>query len=194
MMAGEGRLRIVSEAVSQRSHSRNRHFRKPSCPKRVLTNTFRRGAIINGSIPDIDNHAGIDEFDFVARNLRVEYPGAIYHVMNRDDRREPIFRDKEDRRQFIATLGEACGKTGWQVQALCLMDNHFHLVEETPQANLVAGMNLQRKARRWAWLRVGRLPGQMKEQMGAEDYGVERQEAAEAQAEGMVEAELRRRH
>ena len=42
--------------------------------------------------------------------------------------------------RFLGTLGEACGKTGWQVHALCLMPNHFHLVVETPQANLVAGM------------------------------------------------------
>ena len=76
----------------------------------------------------------------MARKLRVEYPGAIYHVMNRGDRREPIFRDDEDRQRFLATLGEACGKTGWQVHALCLMPNHFHLVVETPRGNLVAGM------------------------------------------------------
>jgi putative transposase len=76
----------------------------------------------------------------VARKLRVEYAGAIYHVMNRGDRREPIFTDDEDRRRFLVTLGEACAKTGWQVHALCLMLNHFHLVVETPQPNLVAGM------------------------------------------------------
>ena len=76
----------------------------------------------------------------MARKLRVEYPGAIYHVMNRGDRREPIFKDDEDRRRFISTLGEACAKTGWQVHALCLMANHFHLVVETPGSNLVAGM------------------------------------------------------
>src|SRR5512139_3136346 len=75
----------------------------------------------------------------MARKLRVEYPGAVYHVMNRGDRREPIFRDDEDRERFLATLGEACAKTGWQVHALCLMPNHFHLVIETPQPNLVAG-------------------------------------------------------
>ena len=74
------------------------------------------------------------------RKLRVEYPGAIYHVMNRGDRREPIFKDKRDRETFLATLGGACAKTGWQVHAYCLMPNHFHLVVETPQANLVAGM------------------------------------------------------
>ena len=74
------------------------------------------------------------------RKLRVEYPGAIYHVMNRGDRREEIFRDDEDRLRFLGTLSEACVKTGWQVHALCLMPNHFHLVVETPQPNLVAGM------------------------------------------------------
>ena len=80
----------------------------------------------------------------MARKLRVEYPGAIYHVMNRGDRREPIFRDDKDRQRFIHTLAKACGKTGWQVLALCLMPNHFHLVIETPRGNLVAGM-------KWYW-------------------------------------------
>jgi len=78
----------------------------------------------------------------MARKLRVEYPGAIYQVMNRGDRREPIFKDVLDRRRFLETLGEACAKTSWQVQAYGLMRNHFHLVLEleTPKANLVAGM------------------------------------------------------
>jgi REP element-mobilizing transposase RayT len=70
----------------------------------------------------------------------MEYAGAIYHVMNRGDRREDIFKDDEDRERFLAALGEACGKTQWQIHAYCLMRNHFHLVIETPQANLVAGM------------------------------------------------------
>ncbi len=72
--------------------------------------------------------------------MRVEYPGAIYHVMNRGDRREAIFMDDADRHCFLETLGEACAKTGWKIHAWCLMPNHFHLVVETPQANLVAGM------------------------------------------------------
>ena len=76
----------------------------------------------------------------MARKLRIEYAGAIYHVMNRGDRREPIFRDDGDRLLFLETLGQACGKTDWQVHAWCLMLNHFHLVMETPKANLVAGM------------------------------------------------------
>ena len=74
------------------------------------------------------------------RQLRIEYPGAIYHVMNRGDRREPIFQDDVDRKRFVATLGEACAKTDWQVHAYCLLHHHFHLVVETPAANLVAGM------------------------------------------------------
>jgi REP element-mobilizing transposase RayT len=60
--------------------------------------------------------------------------------MNRGDRREAIFKDDQDRERFLETLGEVCVKTGWQVHALCLMPNHFHLVVETPQGNLVAGM------------------------------------------------------
>jgi REP element-mobilizing transposase RayT len=76
----------------------------------------------------------------MARKLRIEYPGAFYHVMNRGDRREAIFRDGEDCQSFLHTLGEACVKAGWQIHAYCLMPNHFHLVVETPQPTLVAGM------------------------------------------------------
>ena len=76
----------------------------------------------------------------MARKLRIQYPGAIYHVMNRGDRREAIFADDQDRQRLLETLAEACEKTQWQVHAYCLMSNHFHLVVETPQPNLVAGM------------------------------------------------------
>ena len=76
----------------------------------------------------------------MARKLRIEYAGAIYHVMNRGDRREAIFADDQDRERFLETLAEACQKTGWQIHAYCLMSNHLHLVIETPQPNLVAGM------------------------------------------------------
>jgi putative transposase len=60
----------------------------------------------------------------VARKIRIEYPGAIYHVMNRGDRREAIFKDDSDRERFLETLGETCAKTSWRVQAYCLMGNH----------------------------------------------------------------------
>ena len=74
------------------------------------------------------------------RKLRIEYPGAIYHVMNRGNQRQNIFRDDQDRVRFLETLGQACAKTGWQVHAYCLMRNHFHMVVETPRGELVAGM------------------------------------------------------
>lgn len=76
----------------------------------------------------------------VARQLRIQYPGAVYHVMNRSDRREAVFLDDADRRCFIETLSQACEKTEWQVHAYCLMANHFHLVVETPEPNLAVGM------------------------------------------------------
>jgi len=84
------------------------------------------------------------------RKLRVEYPGAMYHrlrqaygstgVMSRGDRYENIYLDDVDRQDFLKTLAEACQKAGWQVHAYCLMRNHYHVVLETPNANLVAGM------------------------------------------------------
>jgi len=60
--------------------------------------------------------------------------------MNRGDHREDIFKDDKDRHRFLSTLGEACVKTDWHIHAFCLMRNHFHLVIETPRANLVEGM------------------------------------------------------
>jgi REP element-mobilizing transposase RayT len=76
----------------------------------------------------------------MARPLRIQYEGALYHVLSRGDRREAIFLEEADRDGFLDCLGPACGKTGWQVHAYCLMSNHFHLVLETPQANLAVGM------------------------------------------------------
>ena len=61
----------------------------------------------------------------MARKLRVQYAEAIYHVMNQGERREAIFEDDADREKFIETLGEACGKIGWQVQAYCLIAQSF---------------------------------------------------------------------
>lgn len=97
----------------------------------------------------------------MARKLRVEYPGAIYHVMNRGDQREPIFQDDEDREGFLRTLGEACQKTGWQIHAWCLMPNHFHLVVETPLGNLVAGMKWLLGTYTGRFNRRHRLPGHL---------------------------------
>src|SRR5438105_9932740 len=76
----------------------------------------------------------------MARKPRVQYEGAVYHVMSRGNRNGDIFLEEKDRQMFLATLCEACQKTGWQVHAYCLMQNHFHLVAETPRPNLVEGM------------------------------------------------------
>jgi REP element-mobilizing transposase RayT len=56
------------------------------------------------------------------------YPWASYHLLNRDDGREPIFGDDADRQRFLKTLAEACAKTDCQVPAYCLMSHHFHLL------------------------------------------------------------------
>jgi REP element-mobilizing transposase RayT len=74
------------------------------------------------------------------RKPRIEYAGAIYHVMSRGNRGDSIFLDELDCELFIDTLEEACTKTGWLVHAFVLMGNHYHLLLETPEANLVAGM------------------------------------------------------
>ena len=66
----------------------------------------------------------------MARQLRIQYPGAIYHVMNRGDRREAIFQDEPDYERFLQTLAEACGKAKWQVHAYCLMPNHEFSIPE----------------------------------------------------------------
>jgi putative transposase len=64
------------------------------------------------------------------RQLRLQYPGAMYQVMSRGNRREKIFRDDVDRQDFIKTLTETCQKTGWQVHAYCLMPKlHRHMQE-----------------------------------------------------------------
>lgn len=76
------------------------------------------------------------------RKARVEYEGAIYHVMDRGNRLEEIYRDVRDREIFLKTLGEVSERCGWQVHAYVLMSNHYHLLLETPEANLSRGMRL----------------------------------------------------
>ena len=73
------------------------------------------------------------------RQSRIEYPGAINHLLSRGDRKKAIFLDEVDRQQFFKTLAEVCQKTGFEVHASILMKNHFRLVVETPRGNLVAG-------------------------------------------------------
>ena len=75
------------------------------------------------------------------RKPRVEYAGALYHVMDRGDRSEAIFRDDGDRELFLRTLGQTCERTGWRVHAYVLMNNHYHILLETLEPNLSAGMH-----------------------------------------------------
>jgi REP element-mobilizing transposase RayT len=72
--------------------------------------------------------------------LRIQFPGALYHFMARGNHGQPTFMDDRDRLRWLQTLGEACGKTGWRVHAYMLIANHYHLLLETPEANLVDGM------------------------------------------------------
>lgn len=76
----------------------------------------------------------------MARALRHEYPGAVYHALCRGNNGQEIFRTDAGRRLFLSTLEEVCCQTGWMVHAYVLMSNHYHLLMETPEPNLVAGM------------------------------------------------------
>jgi len=71
---------------------------------------------------------------------RVEFEGAVYHVMARGNHGSNIVFSDEDRRVFMTTLDEVCEKTGWHCYAWVLMSNHYHIAFRTPEANLVAGM------------------------------------------------------
>ncbi len=70
------------------------------------------------------------------RSVRLQWPGAHYHVMAPGNRRQAIFRDADDQHFFLKGLDEACARTGWRVHAWVLMGNHYHLHVETPEPNL----------------------------------------------------------
>jgi REP element-mobilizing transposase RayT len=76
----------------------------------------------------------------MARPLRIEYPGALYHVTSRGSGGEEVFLNEEDRMDFLTVIGEVARRMGWKCHAFCLMDNHYHLVIETENANLSKGM------------------------------------------------------
>jgi REP element-mobilizing transposase RayT len=122
------------------------------------------------------------------RKLRLEYPGAMYRVMSRGDQRDNIFPDDVDRHDFVRTLAEARQKAGWQAHAFCLMRNHYHLVLETPDANLVWGMawSIGGEAFPQQWLK------KMEGMAGENHPGETRLETAEAKADRIVAEELAR--
>ena len=76
----------------------------------------------------------------MARPLRLEFEGALYHVTSRGNRREAIYETPDDRDSYLEILGEVCEKYNWLCHAYCLMGNHYHLLIETPEANLSKGM------------------------------------------------------
>lgn len=76
----------------------------------------------------------------MARPLRIEFAGALYHVTSRGDGREDIYLDDTDKESFLEILKDVCERFNWVVHAYCLMSNHYHLLIETPDANLSKGM------------------------------------------------------
>ena len=76
----------------------------------------------------------------MARPLRIEFPGAVYHVTSRGNERKSIFRNDQDRKMFLDTLADVTLRYNWLCHAYCLMDNHYHLLIDTPDGNLSIGM------------------------------------------------------
>jgi len=76
----------------------------------------------------------------VPRQPRIQFPGAIQHITVRGDRREKVFIDDNDRHIWLRIFADVCQRYGWHTHAFCQMGNHYHLVIETPEPNLSAGM------------------------------------------------------
>ena len=72
----------------------------------------------------------------MVRPLRIEFPGALYHVTPRGDGREDIYRGDSDRQAFLAVFGEVCERYNWWVHAYCLMTNHYHLLVDCAQPSV----------------------------------------------------------
>ena len=76
----------------------------------------------------------------MSRPLRIEYPGAVYHVTSRGNEKKPVFKDDHDREGFLNVLRQVNKRYHWICHAFCLMTNHYHLLIETPDGNLSIGM------------------------------------------------------
>jgi len=76
----------------------------------------------------------------MARPLRITYPGAVYHLTSRGNEKKPIFKNDRDRSAFLDILAQVNNRYHWLCHACCLMENHYHLVIETPDGNLSSGM------------------------------------------------------
>jgi putative transposase len=115
----------------------------------------------------------------MARPLRIEFPGAFYHVTSRGNEKKDIFRSRTDRERFLSYLESAADRYGAIIHTYCLMSNHYHLLMETPRGNLSEIMryvngayttyfNIKRK--RWGHLFQGRFKSIL---VDADDYAVE---------------------
>ena len=76
----------------------------------------------------------------MSRPLRIEFKHAVYHVTGRGNARQRIYRNEDDRDLFLSLLSHVVDRYGWLCHAYCLMDNHYHLIIQTPKANLSLGM------------------------------------------------------
>ena len=76
----------------------------------------------------------------MARPLRIEYPGAIYHVKSRGGQRRSVFQNEDDYRRLLQGLERTVGRFGWDLLSFVLMPNHFHLLLRAPQPNLSRGI------------------------------------------------------
>jgi len=90
----------------------------------------------------------------MARPLRIEFSGALYHITSRGDRREAIYEDDEDREAFLSVLAEVVERFNWLCHGYCLMTNHYHLIVETVDGNLCKDLDTT------SMRPVGRLAGQ----------------------------------
>jgi putative transposase len=77
----------------------------------------------------------------VARQLRIEYPGAFYHITSRGNQKQPVFLSPWDKARFLDQIKEVHEKYDFRIHAYCLMENHYHLMLETRQPNLSRGMH-----------------------------------------------------
>jgi REP element-mobilizing transposase RayT len=93
------------------------------------------------------------------RHLRVQYPGALYHLMARGNGRQDIVRDDDDRRRLRDYLGRAAVRCSWRVYAFVVLSNHFHVVLKTPEPNLARGMQAFLSSYANAWARRHRFAG-----------------------------------
>ena len=108
----------------------------------------------------------------MARPLRIEYAGAIYHIISRGNARQIIFLDDKDREKMLKDLEDSVVRYGWEMFSFCLMPNHLHLIFRTPQPNLSRGMQrllstyangFAKRHRRPGHLFQGRFKGELVE-------------------------------